>query len=42
MSYDSVSRTLLGIEKIGLPNIGILLDFGHAIYGGESLLTLHN
>jgi xylose isomerase len=36
MSYDSVSRTLLGIEKIGLPNVGILLDFGHAIYGGES------
>lgn len=36
MSYDSVSRTLLGIEKIGLPNIGILLDFGHALYGGES------
>tara|TARA_B100001057_G_scaffold497434_1_gene601530 strand:- start:7781 stop:8758 length:978 start_codon:yes stop_codon:yes gene_type:complete len=36
MSYDSVARTLLGIEKIGLPNVGILLDFGHAIYGGES------
>ncbi len=36
MTYDSVSRTLLGIEKIGLPNVGILLDFGHAIYGGES------
>ncbi len=36
MSYDSVSRTILGIEKIGLPNIGLLLDFGHAIYGGES------
>jgi xylose isomerase len=36
MSYDSVSRTLLGIEKIGLPNVGILLDFGHALYGGES------
>ncbi|TRY17695.1 TIM barrel protein [Tessaracoccus rhinocerotis] len=36
MSFDSVSRTLLGIEKIGLPNIGILLDFGHALYGGES------
>jgi xylose isomerase len=36
MSYDSVSRTLLGIEKIGLPNLGILLDFGHALYGGES------
>jgi xylose isomerase len=36
MSFDSVSRTLLGIEKIGLPNIGILLDFGHALFGGES------
>ena len=36
MSYDSVSRTLLALEKIGLPNIGILLDFGHALYGGES------
>ena len=36
MSYDSVSRTILGIEKIGLPNVGLLLDFGHAIYGGES------
>lgn len=36
MSFDSVARTLLGIEKIGLPNIGILLDFGHAIFGGES------
>jgi xylose isomerase len=36
MSYDSVSRTLLALEKINLPNIGILLDFGHALYGGES------
>ena len=36
MSFDSMARTLLGIEKIGLPNVGILLDFGHALYGGES------
>lgn len=36
MSYSSVARTLLGIEQIGLPNVGILLDFGHALYGGES------
>jgi len=36
MSYDSVSRTLLAMEKIGLPNVGILLDFGHSLYGGES------
>lgn len=36
MSFDSMARTLLGIEQIGLPNIGVLLDFGHALYGGES------
>jgi xylose isomerase len=36
MSFDSLARTLLGIEKIGLPNVGILLDFGHALFGGES------
>jgi len=36
MSYDSMARTLLGIEKIGLDNIGVLLDFGHSLYGGES------
>jgi xylose isomerase len=36
MAFDSVARTLLGIEKIGLPNVGILLDFGHSLYGGES------
>ena len=36
MSYSSVARTLLALEKIALPNIGILLDFGHALYGGES------
>ena len=36
MSYDSMARTLLGIEKMGMPNVGILLDFGHSLYGGES------
>jgi xylose isomerase len=36
MSFDSMPRTLLGIEKIGLPNVGVLLDFGHALFGGES------
>ena len=36
MSFHGVARTLLGIEKIGLPNVGILLDFGHALFGGES------
>lgn len=36
MSYDSMTRTLLGIEAMGVPNVGVLLDFGHALYGGES------
>lgn len=36
MSYGSLARTLLGIEKIGLPNVGVLLDFGHAMIAGES------
>ena len=36
MTWDSAARTLLGIEQIGLDNVGILLDFGHSLYGGES------
>jgi xylose isomerase len=36
MSYDSVARTLLGIERMGVSNVGILLDFGHSLFGGES------
>lgn len=34
--FPNVARTLLGIEKIGLPNLGILLDFGHSLYGLET------
>ncbi|MGC5016195.1 TIM barrel protein [Streptosporangium sp. DT93] len=36
MVFSSAAKTLLGIEEIGLPNVGILLDFGHSLYGGES------
>jgi xylose isomerase len=36
MTWDSAARSLLGIEQIGLDNVGILLDFGHSLYGGES------
>ena len=36
MSYCSMARTLLGIEAMGVPNVGVLLDFGHALFGGES------
>ncbi len=36
MFFSDAARTLLAIEDIGLPNVGVLLDFGHALYGGES------
>ena len=29
-------RTLLAIEEMGTDNVGVLLDFGHSLYGGES------
>jgi xylose isomerase len=36
MVFSSAARTLLAIEEMGCDNVGILLDFGHSLYGGES------
>lgn len=36
MLWDSAARTILGIQELGLDNVGVLLDFGHSLYGGES------
>lgn len=36
MLWDSAARTILGIKEMGVDNVGVLLDFGHAMYGGES------
>ncbi|MFI7614908.1 sugar phosphate isomerase/epimerase family protein [Nonomuraea terrae] len=36
MVFSSVARTLLAIEDMGVDNVGILLDFGHSLYGGET------
>ncbi len=36
MVFSSVARTLLAIEDMGVDNVGVLLDFGHALYGGET------
>jgi xylose isomerase len=36
MVFSTVARTLLAIDEIGLPNVGVLLDFGHSLYGGET------
>jgi len=36
MTFSSMARTLLAIEEMGTDNVGVLLDFGHSLYGGES------
>jgi xylose isomerase len=36
MVFSSAARTLLAIEDTGCDNVGILLDFGHSLYGGET------
>jgi xylose isomerase len=36
MFWDSAAKTALGIKAMGVDNVGVLLDFGHALFGGES------
>jgi xylose isomerase len=36
MFFSSAAKTLLAIADMDVPNVGILLDFGHSLYGGES------
>ena len=36
MFFSSAAVTLLAIEDMGCDNVGILLDFGHSMYGGEN------
>jgi xylose isomerase len=36
MTFSSMARTLLAIEDMNIDNVGVLLDFGHSLYGGES------
>jgi xylose isomerase len=36
MTFSSAARTLRAIDQMGVDNVGVLLDFGHALYGGES------
>jgi xylose isomerase len=36
MFFSDAARTLLAIEDVGLDNVGILIDFGHSLYGGET------
>ena len=34
--FPNAARTLLAIQQVGLDNSGILLDFGHSLYGLET------
>ena len=36
MFFSSAAVTLLAVEETGRDNVGVLLDFGHSLYGGES------
>lgn len=48
MWWSTAAKTVLGIQAMGVDNVGVLLDFGHALFGGESpaevaqLLIDHN
>ena len=33
---DRVGTTLLAIREVGLPNVGVTIDFAHALYAGEN------
>ncbi len=33
---SGISKTLLMCEKVGLPNLGVIIDIGHALFGGEN------
>ncbi|MPY50343.1 sugar phosphate isomerase/epimerase family protein [Streptomyces acidicola] len=36
MVFSSMARTLLAVQDMGVDNVGVLLDFGHSLYGGET------
>ncbi len=36
MFFSSAAVSLLAIEETGCDNVGVLLDFGHSLYGGEN------
>jgi xylose isomerase len=36
MFWCSAAKTILGIQRMEVDNVGVLLDFGHALFGGES------
>lgn len=36
MMWSSAARTLLAIEDMGVDNVGVLMDFGHSLFGQET------
>jgi xylose isomerase len=35
-TLDSAAKALLLCEAVGNPNVGVTIDIGHSIYGGET------
>lgn len=33
---SNISKSLLMCEEVGLPNLGVIIDIGHALFGGEN------
>lgn len=36
MTLSTGAKTLLAIDEIGLPNLGVVMDFGHSLFAKES------
>lgn len=36
MTLSTAARTLLAIEEVGLPNVGIVMDLGHSLFAQET------
>ena len=36
MMWESAARTILAIQDMGVDNVGVLMDFGHSLFGGET------
>lgn len=36
ISFSTAARTLLGIQEMGVSNVGIVMDFGHSLFAKET------
>lgn len=36
MTMATVGKTILACQEVGLPNVGVTIDFGHCLFGNEN------